>query len=133
MAHVARATLLAACALLLTACAGTPTGSTASGSTPAATTQATKTDSTGTAPAGSAAPVSGADVCEYLRGQVPTLEGIGSEVGAMANLTVNLYSWYEKQGAVPDGARIDEQVAKECPDVAAKVYELAGIKGFASL
>ncbi|ONI92839.1 hypothetical protein ALI22I_01580 [Saccharothrix sp. ALI-22-I] len=75
----------------------------------------------------------GADVCEYLRGQIPTLEGIGSEVGAMANLTVNLYSWYEKQGAVPDGAQIDKQVQQECPDVAAQVYKLAGIKSFATL
>ena len=49
--------------------------------------------------------VSGADLCEYLAGQLPQLREIGSEVGAMANVTVNLYSWYEGQGAVPDGDR----------------------------
>jgi len=130
MIRTAGVTLLAACALLLTACSGTTSGTTASGNTPADTTRA---DTKGTEPAGSAAPASGADVCEYLRGQIPTLEGIGSEVGAMSNLTVNLYSWYEKKGAVPDGAQIDEQVAKECPDVAAQVYKLAGIKSFATL
>ncbi|HWO63424.1 MAG TPA: hypothetical protein VNO31_25665, partial [Umezawaea sp.] len=108
-------------------CSGTTSGTSASGNTPAATTRAD------TEPTGGAAPASGADVCEYLRGQIPTLEGIGSEVGAMSNLTVNLYSWYEKKGAVPDGAQIDEQVAKECPDVAAQVYKLAGIKSFATL
>lgn len=128
MAHLSRLALVAASALLLAACSGSPATSTSP-----ATTSAAQSSSTGTAPAASAAPVSGADVCEYLRGQIPTLEGIGSEVGAMANLTVNLYSWYEKQGAVPNGAQIDQQVQQECPDVAAQVYRIAGIKSFASL
>ncbi len=128
MAHIARFTLVTACALLVTACAGTPTGS--SPATPAPQGSSTAASA---APASSAASTSGADVCEYLRGQLPTLEGIGSEVGAMANLTTNLYSWYEKQGAVPDGAQIDKQVAEECPDVATRVYQLAGIKSFATL
>jgi hypothetical protein len=133
--HIARTTLLAACALALAACTSTPSGTTASENTPSGTTAAqdAPTGTTGAAPAGSAAPVSGADVCGYLRGQVPALEAIGSEVGAMANLTVNLYSWYEGKGAVPNGSQIDRQVAQECPDVAARVYELAGIKSFATL
>ncbi|WNV87104.1 hypothetical protein [Umezawaea sp. Da 62-37] len=128
--HISGLALAAASALLLTACSGTPATSTAN---PAVTTSAVQSDTTGSAVPGTAAPVSGADVCGYLRGQIPTLAGIGSEVGAMANLTTNLYSWYEKQGVVPDGAQIDKQVQQECPDVAAQVYELAGITGFASL
>jgi hypothetical protein len=128
MAHIARFTLITTCALLLTACAGSQSGT--STTTPAPQGQS---DAVSAAPTGSAAPTSGADVCEYLRGQIPTLEGIGSQVGAMANLTTNLYSWYEKQGTVPNGTQIDEQIAKECPDVATQVYELAGIKSFATL
>jgi hypothetical protein len=124
MARISGLTMIGAAALLLAACSGTPAGTTP------ATNPIARSEPTGTAPAGSA---SGADVCQYLRGQIPTLEGIGSEVGAMANLTTNLYSWYEKQGAVPNGSQIDEQVGQECPDVAAQVYQLAGITSFASL
>lgn len=123
MARISGLTLIAASALLSAACSGTPSTSTSTA----------LPDTTGTASVGSAAPVSGADVCEYLRLQIPTLEGIGSEVGAMANLTGNLYSWYEKQGAVPDGSQIDKQTQQECPDVAAQVYKLTGITSFASL
>lgn len=129
MTRISGFILTAASVLLLAACSGSPSATTPSATAPAAV----ESDTAGTASTGSATPVSGADVCAYLRGQIPTLEGIGSEVGAMANLTVNLYSWYEQRGAVPNGSQIDEQVAKECPDVATQVYKLAGIKSFASL
>ncbi|GAA3466963.1 hypothetical protein [Nonomuraea roseola] len=73
------------------------------------------------------------DLCDYLRGQLPNLKSIGSEVGAMANLTVNLYSWYEKRGAVPSGIQIDTQLQQECPDVQTEVLKTAGIESFATL
>jgi hypothetical protein len=127
MARISGLTMIGASALLLAACSGTPA------TTIPTTSPTAQSATTGTAPAGTAAPVSGADVCQYLRGQIPTLEGIGSEVGAMANLTVNLYSWYEQQGAVPNGSQIDKQIGQECPEVATQVYKLAGITSFASL
>ena len=75
--------------LSLTACSdsGSPsnTGTTVAGSPPA--------DATGTAPAGGSKTVPAKALCEYLSGQLPKLKAIGSEVGAMANLTGNLYSW----------------------------------------
>ncbi|WP_421735384.1 hypothetical protein [Cellulomonas sp.] len=77
--------------------------------------------------------VSGADLCEYLAGQLPQLREIGSEVGAMANVTVNLYSWYEDQGEVPDGTEIDTLTAQECPEVGTEVLTLAGMESFATL
>ncbi|WP_421742878.1 hypothetical protein [Cellulomonas sp.] len=77
--------------------------------------------------------VSGADLCEYLAGQLPQLREIGSEVGAMANVTVNLYSWYEGQGAVPDGTEIDTLTQEECPEVGSEVLTLAGMDSFATL
>lgn len=78
--------------------------------------------------------MSSAELCGYLQGRLPELKAIGSEVGAMANLTVNLYSWYEKRGAaVPTGTEIDEQMAATCPDVRAEIFKVAGIESFATL
>jgi hypothetical protein len=77
--------------------------------------------------------VSATEVCGYLRGQLPTLKAIGSEVGAMANLTVNLYSWYEKQGAVPTGREIDNQTRQECPDTRTEVLQISGMESFERL
>ncbi|MGC4833297.1 hypothetical protein ACLQ3D_02215 [Micromonospora vinacea] len=90
------------------------------------------TSAAGPAPA-DGSPVSAKDVCAYLDGQVPTLKGIGSETGAMANLTVNLYSWYEKQGPVPNGRDIDDQTRKECPATRTEVLKLAGMESFERL
>ncbi|MEW2146590.1 hypothetical protein AB0869_27635 [Micromonospora vinacea] len=77
--------------------------------------------------------MSAKEVCNYLDGQVPTLKGIGSETGAMANLTVNLYSWYEKQGPVPNGREIDDQTRQECPATRTEVLKLAGMESFERL
>ena len=112
-----------------------------SASVPPAAEQAESADPAESAPPKaeeSAAPdaessVSGADLCEYLSGQLPQLREIGSEVGAMANVTVNLYSWYEGQGAVPDGTEIDTLTEQECPEVGTEVLTLAGMDSFATL
>ncbi|MGC4756836.1 hypothetical protein [Micromonospora trifolii] len=95
-------------------------------------------DTTGSTSAAASAPADGSpvsakEVCAYLDGQVPTLKGIGSETGAMANLTVNLYSWYEKQGPVPNGRDIDDQTRKECPATRTEVLKLAGMESFERL
>ncbi|WP_444949543.1 hypothetical protein [Micromonospora ureilytica] len=95
-------------------------------------------DTTGSTSAAGSAPADGSqvsakEVCAYLEGQVPTLKGIGSETGAMANLTVNLYSWYEKQGPVPNGREIDDQTRKECPATRTEVLKLAGMESFERL
>ncbi|MET8265284.1 hypothetical protein ACWD8I_07065 [Micromonospora arida] len=90
------------------------------------------TSAAGSVPA-DGSPVSAKEVCAYLDGQVPTLKGIGSETGAMANLTVNLYSWYEKQGPVPNGREIDDQTRKECPATRTEVLKLAGMESFERL
>lgn len=114
---------VACCAVLAaTGCSSTPT-----------TTPDTTTASSGAAVTSTAKAVSAEALCDYLRSQVPVLKGIGSEVGAMANLTVNLYSWYEKQGAVPSGSQIDELTRQQCPEVGKEVLKLAGIQSFATL
>ncbi|GAA0899313.1 hypothetical protein [Virgisporangium aurantiacum] len=115
--------------ILVTGCADgaapTSAGRTDAGTPVAGTTAA--------ATAGGSTSVSAEDLCGYLRGQLPTLRAIGSTVGAMANLTVNLYSWYEKRGAVPTGSEIDRQTQQECPDTRAEVLTLAGMDSFATL
>jgi len=77
--------------------------------------------------------VSPAALCDYLTSQLPDLRAIGSEVGVMANLTANLFGWYDQQGAVPSGSEIDTQTAAQCPDVGPEVLTLAGIETFNSL
>ncbi|WP_433265839.1 hypothetical protein ACQPWR_01360 [Micromonospora vinacea] len=120
--------------LALTACtdadAPPPAGAATPG-TPTATNAAT--DPVGAAPTSGSAPASAEEVCAYLDGQLPTLKGIGSETGAMANLTVNLYSWYEKQGPVPTGRQIDDQTRLECPATRTEVLKLAGMESFERL
>ncbi|MET7707811.1 hypothetical protein [Micromonospora sp. NPDC005189] len=120
--------------LTLTACADAnepePSGAASPGN-PAAADAASS--AVGSGPAGGSTPVSAEKVCAYLDEQLPTLREIGSETGVMANLTVNLYSWYEKQGAVPTGRQIDDQTRQECPTTRTEVLELAGMESFERL
>ncbi|QTE30930.1 hypothetical protein [Pengzhenrongella sicca] len=98
----------------------------------------TETEASAAAPDDDVAPAEGSEVsaaalCEYLTGELPDLRAIGSEVGVMANLTVNLYTWYESQGAVPSGTELDEMTQAECPDVGAEALTLAGLESFTAL
>ncbi|MET7875751.1 hypothetical protein ABZS52_02355 [Micromonospora profundi] len=116
-------------ALALTACTDADAPET---SGTAAPDTATAPSAAGSAPAaGTTVPAK--EVCAYLEGQLPTLKGIGSETGVMANLTVNLYSWYEKQGPVPSGRQIDDQTRQECPATRTEVLKLAGMESFERL
>ncbi len=124
MNRIAASALTACCALALAACGGPESAVPAVPRVPGA--QAPQAP--GADPAGSTA-----DVCGYLREQTAYLKGIGSETGAMAQLAIGLFTFYEKQGAVPDGTQIDEQTARECPDVAAEVLKAAGITSFSAL
>ncbi|MGC4888176.1 hypothetical protein [Micromonospora sp. NBC_01392] len=51
----------------------------------------------------------------------------------MANLTGNLYSWYESKKSVPSGRQIDEQTRQECPATRTEVLKLAGVESFERL
>lgn len=131
MRNVRKSLFVAVCiGALLTACADgdapESSGPADAGASGAATTAAAPTS-------GGSTSVSAEDVCGYLRDQLPTLRAIGSEVGSMANLTVNLYSWYEKQGAVPTGSEIDEQTRQECPETRTEVLKMSGMESFARL
>ena len=125
--------------LCLADCSGADPAS-ESTSSPSATGSAAPAESTPPAAAESAAPaddasdgVSAAALCEYLTGQLPALREIGSEVGAMANVTANLFAWYDEQGAVPNGIELDALTQQDCPEVGTEVLALAGVESFTAL
>lgn len=126
-------------ALCLAGCSGAdPAGE--STPDPAATVTAAPAESASptaaesTPPAGDAASgVSATALCEYLTGQLPQLREIGSEVGVMANVTANLFAWYDEQGAVPNGTELDALTQQDCPEVGAEVLKLAGVESFTAL
>ena len=123
--------------LLLAACSsGDPTADASNGPAspgPATASPAAPTSAAATPAADAPGGVSAAKLCEYLSGQLPALRAIGSEVGAMANLTGNLFGWYGEQGAVPDGTELDTLTKAQCPDVGTEVLTLAGIESFTAL
>ncbi|MEU8286374.1 hypothetical protein AB0C01_18790 [Micromonospora sp. NPDC048905] len=119
--------------LAATACTDTDTPGPGAAAPNNPTATAAASSAAGSAPQGDSTPVSAKAVCAYLDGQLPTLKGIGSETGAMANLTVNLYSWYELQGPVPTGRQIDDQTRQECPATRTEVLKLAGMESFERL
>lgn len=96
-----------------------------------------------TAPAETSAPkaqaaadaksVSAEDLCTYLKKSAPEWKAVGSEVGAMAQMTMGLAGFYDEQGAVPDGSDMDEKSQAECPEVRAEVLKAAGVESFTSL
>jgi hypothetical protein len=73
------------------------------------------------------------DVCAHLTEELPRIKAVGSEVGAMAQLTMSLAGFYENHGKVADGTVLDAQTEKACPRVRTEILEAAGIKSFADL
>lgn len=119
-------TLIALCAALA-ACSGADAPAASSGASSAAPAPGQ--------PASTGAPskVTAAQVCDYLRGKLPELKAIGSKEGASANLTGNIFGWYQDRGAIPDGSLIDQQTKAECPAVRTEVLAVIGFESFATL
>jgi hypothetical protein len=86
----------------------------------------------GDAPAG-AETVSAAKLCDYLRGELPKVQAVGSEVGAMAQLTVGLANFFSENGKPADGSVMDDLTTKECPDVRSAALKAIGKASFAEL
>ena len=102
---------------------------------------ASSTDDAPTAaPAGTTAGAAAADdsaaakdVCAYLKKELPRIKAVGSEVGAMAQLTMSLAGFYETHEKVADGEALDAQTKKQCPEVRTEMLKAAGMKSFADL
>jgi hypothetical protein len=117
-------------ALCVSALAGCGSSSSGAAAKPAATGEAT------TADADEAAPEAGytdAEACDWLKDNLPDLPD--SEVGAMAQLTIGLSSFFEEHGGLEkaDGYVLDEALTRGCPDLREKALQKAGIKTFGNL
>lgn len=134
---------LALTLLGLTACSSavTPT-STSPASTPstAASVAATPSAATGIpvapSPVAAATTAGGypaAEVCAYLKGQIPVLTAIGSPVGREANVTANLFTFFSDHGIAPDGMQLDATTKTHCPDVRSQLLTLTGLTSLAQM
>ena len=116
----------------LAGCSGSGTDeSPAAGAKAAGTTAGAKVAAGTTAAADDA--VSAKEVCAHLTKELPRIKAVGSEVGAMAQLTISLAGFYENHQKVADGAALDAQTEKACPQVRAEILKAAGMKSFADL
>ena len=79
------------------------------------------------------APISAEALCAHLKKEAPRIEAVGSEVGAMAQLTVSISNLYEDHLDRLDGSVLDEQASKTCPDTRAALLKASGIKSFSEL
>jgi hypothetical protein len=79
------------------------------------------------------APVSAAALCAHLRKEAPRIKAVGSEVGAMAQLTMSIADLYGDHLDQLSGDVIDAQAVASCPETRAELVKAAGIKSFAEL
>jgi hypothetical protein len=77
--------------------------------------------------------VSAQELCAHLKKEAPRIEAVGSEVGAMAQLTMSIADLYGDHIDRLDGSVVDEQAAKTCPDTRAALLKASGVKSFAEL
>ena len=106
------------------------TSSVTSGVSPSAPGSTTSTRATATISAGA---YPAAEVCTYLSGQLPALTGVGSAVGAHANLVGNLFGFLQAHGIVPDSAALDEATSAHCPEMRRQVLAATGLTSLTQL
>jgi hypothetical protein len=75
----------------------------------------------------------GKATCEFLRKELPALQSVGSEIGAMAKLVGDYAQFVSEQPGqrLPNAAELDEVTSRECPDVRAGVLKVLGFDKFA--
>ena len=86
--------------------------------------------STSAVPAPSGSTVAAAELCDFLRKKLADWKSADGENAAQAQVAVDLFTFYQEQGAVPVGREIDEQARTQCPAVRFDVLQTAGIKDF---
>lgn len=106
-----------------------PSSTAASPGPPSSTSSTVPVAAAGDVPAGYPA----REVCDFLTGQVPALQGITTPVGRQANLTGNLFTFFQDHAVVPDGAALDAATAASCPQVRTTVLGLLGLPSLARL
>jgi hypothetical protein len=120
-----RAALVCVAAVFAVALSGCSSsgGDEVAGSAPAATKAAETT----------AAPISAEDLCAHLKKELPRIKAVGSEVGAMAQLTISIANLYEDHLPELDGDVLDAQATKSCPQTRTEILTAAGVDSFTDL
>lgn len=91
-------------------------------------------DSSSGAGASAADVVPSADLCRFLKTELPKLKSAGSEVGARGQLATDMFTLFQRyNGAIPDGDQVDAQTKRDCADTRTQVLEVAGKDGFTSI
>jgi hypothetical protein len=91
-------------------------------------------DSSAGAGASAADVVPSADLCRFLKTELPKIKAAGSEVGARAQLATDMFSLFQTyNGAIPDGDQVDAQTKRDCADARTQIIEVAGKDGFTAI
>jgi hypothetical protein len=78
--------------------------------------------------------VPSADLCRFLKTELPQLKAAGSEVGARSLFTTDVFELYQRHsGAIPDGTRMDAQTKQNCPDLRTETLKVTGSDDFAAI
>jgi hypothetical protein len=91
-------------------------------------------DDTAGAGASAADVVPSADLCRFLKTELPKLKSAGSEVGARTQLATDMFSLFQTyNGAIPDGDQVDAQAKRDCADTRTQIIKLTGKDGFTAI
>ena len=122
-------TVAAVFCLSVTAC-----GSSNADSPPAAApTAATTTAGQASTPAGASKTVSAADLCTFLEKNLPRWKSAGGELGAMTQVTTEMFSFYDDKGQPVPRTDLDDLTKAECPDTRTEVLRTIGFNSFLEL
>jgi hypothetical protein len=78
--------------------------------------------------------VPSADLCRFLKTELPKLKSAGSEVGARSQLATDMFSLFQTyNGAIPDGDQVDAQTKRDCADARTQIIEVAGKDAFSAI
>ena len=78
--------------------------------------------------------VPSADLCRFLKTELPKLKSAGSEVGARGQLATDMFTLFQRyNGAIPDGDQVDAQAKRDCADTRTQVLEVTGKDGFTAI
>lgn len=127
--------------LCLAACGGGSSDAGSAATTPAATSATTPDPTPATTPAGTPDPATpdaapdAAALCAFLESDAPSLESVGSPVGALARFAGDYATWIEKDPSrkLADSAELDRVTRAQCPQVRSRVLKALGGDSFAAV
>ena len=91
-------------------------------------------DSSAGAGASAADVVPSADLCRFLKTELPKLKSAGSEVGARGQLATDMFTLFQRyNGAIPDGDQVDAQSKRDCADTRTQSLAVTGKDGFTAI